>query len=163
MTQQTDAPSSNHLAKFMQGFFLNEGWTMEALDVSEDDATFGTVFGGKNGRWPCIATVVDDQIVSFYSMYPEEIPQSRYQACAEFTCRVNFGLLVGAFEFNLDDGELRFRTSANLDGIALPDMIFQHIVYTNIANMDRYLPALREVIDGTTVAISLTKHLPDLY
>ena len=45
-------------------------------------------------------------------------------------------------------GELRFKTSIDVEGGQLTSTMVKNLVYTNLAVMDQYLPGLKKVIDG---------------
>ena len=62
--------------------------------------------------------------------------------------RVNSGLLVGGFEMDWDEGEIRFRTSLDLRGEALIVALMSGVVYPNHQAMIDYLPHLIDVVSG---------------
>ena len=66
---------------------------------------------------------------------------------SEFLTRANYNLPVGNFEFDMDNGEIRFKTSINLGGAGLSAELFDQLVTANVAVVDQYLPGLARVID----------------
>src|SRR5262249_31575583 len=62
----------------------------------------------------CEARDADKQVVC-YTRYSAKPPPGRRAAVAEFVHRANWNLAVGCFEFNPETGEVRFRTSLDLD------------------------------------------------
>jgi hypothetical protein len=56
--------------------------------------------------------------------------------------------LIGNFELDLVDGEIRFKTSNDVKNDRLSSALFQPLVYTNVVMMDRYLPGIMAVIYG---------------
>ena len=67
---------------------------------------------------------------------------------AELLTRVNYGLVAGNFEMDLDDGEIRYKTALALGGTPLTEPLFDGILSPNLMAMQRYLPALRDVAAG---------------
>ena len=65
---------------------------------------------------------------------------------AEFLTRANYGLIVGNFELDFDDGEVRYKTSLDVEDAELLPALLAHIVYANVTNMDRYLPGIVAVL-----------------
>ena len=65
---------------------------------------------------------------------------------AEFMTRANYGMIVGNFELNYEDGEVRYKTSIDIGDSDLSLMLVKQIVYPNVATMDLYLPGLMAVI-----------------
>ncbi|MFN8507987.1 MAG: YbjN domain-containing protein [Dehalococcoidia bacterium] len=101
---------------------------------------------GSNGRWVCIAHCreADDRFL-FYSIGLAATPVERRAALAEFITRANFGLLVGNFEMDMDDGEIRYKTSIDVEGDRLSTALLQQLVRVNLEMMDKYLPGLYAV------------------
>jgi hypothetical protein len=87
-------------------------------------------------------------IFLYDSLCPESAPVGRRAAVAEYLTRVNAGLLVGAFEMDWDEGEIRFRTSVDLQGQVMTDTLMGGIVYPNHEAMIDYLPHLLAVVHG---------------
>ena len=65
---------------------------------------------------------------------------------AELLTRVNHGMILGNFEMDYADGEVRYKTSAYLEEITPSKDLFHTLVYTNLLVMDKYLPAIMSVI-----------------
>ena len=68
---------------------------------------------------------------------------------AEFITRANYGLKVGNFEMDMDDGEARFKTSIDVEKSELTRMLVSNLVYINVWTMDRYLPGILSVAYGS--------------
>jgi hypothetical protein len=99
----------------------------------------------------CYAQVVEDEETAqfiFYSVCPVNVPENKRLSVAEFITRANYGLLIGNFELDLVDGEVRFKTSIDVKDDRLSSALFQPLVYTNVVMMDRYLPGIMAVIYG---------------
>ncbi|MFW5691565.1 MAG: YbjN domain-containing protein, partial [Chloroflexota bacterium] len=130
----------------MVGFFEEDEWDfqwMEGLPV------LSMPFVGNNGRWLCYAQAREkqEQFV-FYSVAPVNVPEDRRSAVAEYVTRANYGMIIGNFEMDYEDGEVRYKTSIGIEGAALTPSLARHLVYTNVVVMDRYLPGLLRVIYG---------------
>ena len=106
-------------------------------------------FQGHAHQWTCWAQAREDtgQIV-FYSVAPVAIPADKRPALAEYITRANYGLIVGNFEMDFDDGEFRYKTSIDLEGVGPDPALFVPLVYANVATMDRYLPGVMSMIYG---------------
>ena len=95
-------------------------------------------FEGQSGSWTCYARIEEvlDQFV-FYSVCQAISPASRRTDVAEFLTRANFDLLVGNFELNFADGEIRFKTSIDVAGDRLTTALIGNLVFSNLAMMGR--------------------------
>jgi hypothetical protein len=87
-----------------------------------------------------------DRVV-FYSVAPKETPPDRRLAMAAFLTRANYGMLIGNFEMDFADGEVRYKTSIDVEGDRLSTALMQQIVYANVRTMDRYLPGIYQIME----------------
>ena len=71
---------------------------------------------------------------------------------AETIVRANYGLRVGKFEMDFEDGELRFHASQILDGDAVGTAVIDRMIGTAVNMMDTYLPAFISVVYGNEQA-----------
>ena len=127
-------------------YFSSDGWPVELVD-SEEALT--TAFRGESGQWTCYARVyaATEQFI-FYSLCPVTVPPSHRQAAAEYLTRANYGMVLGNFELDFSDGEVRYKTSVDVEGDQLSLALIQRVVVPNVMMMDRYLPGLLSVVYG---------------
>jgi hypothetical protein len=144
----TTAPATTHpIFDALVGFFDSENWATTRL---ADETILQMAFQGRSHQWMCFAQAREDlgQIV-FYSVAPVVIPPEKRLAVAEFITRANYGLIIGNFEMDFQDGEFRYKTSLDLEGVVPVPALFAPLVYANVATMDRYLPGLMAVLYGS--------------
>jgi hypothetical protein len=137
-------------------FLEADGWpTALRTEIGE---VVATKYQGESGRWMCEARVDTWGRVSFYSAYPESVPEDRRLEVSEFLTRANWALVVGNFELDLRDGELRVKTSIDTQGTVLPDEMLRALIYTNVGIMDRYIQSVAAVIeDGVSAAEAIAR------
>jgi hypothetical protein len=127
-------------------FFERDGWPIWPL---EDQTAFSTRYAGENGRFNCLARVREEQSqFLFYSTCPVNVPEDKRAAMAEFITRANYGLILGNFEMDYRDGEVRFKTSIDVEGGELTDGMLRNLTYANVLTMDRYLPGMMTLLYG---------------
>ena len=135
------------LAEKVKEFFVSDDWRFSELD----EGALRMGFSGRNGNWTCIARPREDRgIFLFYSIAAVNVPPEKRAAVAEYLARANYGLPLGNFELDFSDGEVRFKTSLDVEGeeyMLTPAMI-KSIVYSNVLTMDRYLAGMMAVIYG---------------
>jgi len=125
-------------------FFNREDWEFKE---SSDKQGLLLGFKGKNSEWTCYARVREQQRqFLFYSACSVKVPENKLANIAEFITRANFGMAIGNFELDLTDGEIRYKTSIDVDGDRLNFDLFRNLVYTNVMMMDEYLPGIIWVI-----------------
>lgn len=128
----------------MVRFFTEDDWKFRQI---EDKPILSMGFRGDNGTWMCYAQAKDDrgQFV-FYSVMDSNVPADKRQAVAEFLTRANYGLTLGNFEMDFSDGEVRYKTSVDVEGGQLTTQMVKTLVYVNVLMMDKYLPGIMSVI-----------------
>ena len=128
----------------VEEFLKEDEWPYRPL---EDRTVLQAGFRGQNGEWTCYARARDEQSqLIFYSVCPFRCEAERRAAAAEFLIRANYGLLLGAFEMDYSDGEIRYRTGISLEGIKLNTVVIKTLLYENVLMMDRYLPGITWVV-----------------
>jgi hypothetical protein len=93
------------------------------------------------------------EIVCCYARVGFRVPsEKRLQVCEVLT-RANYGLRVGNFEMDMEDGEIRYKASVDMEGGVLGETMVQNLVRASVAGFDRYYPAvMRVVYAGTSPA-----------
>ena len=125
-------------------FFQQENWDFFKV---KGEPTLVLHFQGDNGRWFCHAKVREAQKqFIFYSICPINASQEKRLAVAEFLIRANYDLSIGKFELDFTDGEIRCKTSVDLEERQLDSPLLKRLVYINLALMDSYLPGIESVI-----------------
>ncbi|ARU30561.1 hypothetical protein CAP31_01945 [Sulfuriferula sp. AH1] len=77
------------------------------------------------------------------------VPIERIGALTEFLTRANYGLPLGNFEIDMNDGEMNFKNSLDIgDGVLTIKMV-QTLIVFSLECLNRYLPGIREVVGGT--------------
>ncbi|WP_330486357.1 type III secretion system chaperone family protein [Tumidithrix elongata] len=128
----------------MLAFFEQDEWTIRQIG---DQPILQMSFEGNHGKWQCFAHAKEEkEQFLFYSIFLSKVPAEKRQALAEFITRANYGLMMGNFEMDYDDGEIRFKTSIDVENITLTPKIVKQYVYTNVLMMDCYLPGILSVI-----------------
>ena len=127
-------------------FFKEEEWVFVEI---EGKPALSLNYAGKSGTWSCFAKAEEDKdMMLFYSYCPVKVPENKRPLVGDFLTRANYGLLIGNFEMDYNDGEVRYKTSIDVEGDRLSKALVKRLVYDNLAVMDRYLPGVLSVIYG---------------
>lgn len=104
---------------------------------------------GKHGSWQCMIRVFSQtQRIVVYSLLPDVVPDSERLRLAQMLSRINYGLVLGNFELDLDDGEVRYKTSLDAEDMTLNLTILRNLVYGNFFGMDLYIRALQTALQN---------------
>jgi hypothetical protein len=138
------------------GRFLEaEGWHPRQL---EDTPIYQMSFAGEHGPITCYVQVrVEEEILLCYAVAPVQVEEALRPAVAEFVARANYGLWIGNFEMDWDDGEVRYKSSLDFEGVALTSELIRNTISPAVQMMVCYLPGLVGVMDGKPPAQALSE------
>jgi hypothetical protein len=140
-------------------FFEEDEWDFQWV---EGMSVLSMGFSGKNGKWVCYAQAREkQQQFVFYSVMPVNVPDDKRPAISEFITRANYGMVIGNFEMDFEDGEIRYKTSIDVEGAALLPPLIRQMVYANVIITDRYLPGLMSVLYGGKSPIAAIANIED--
>lgn len=127
--------------------FLDEDdWKYQRFD---DAALIRTAFQGDNGNWNIVVQSKEDfEQVFIYSVWSNNVPADKRMAVSEYLTRANYGMPIGCFEMDFQDGELRYRTSLDVEGGELSPVMIKNLLYLNAYTFDKYLPGVNAVVFG---------------
>ncbi len=135
-------------------FLVDDDWP---FTVEAGGLAIRTRFQGEHGAWAVVTRIHPErQQLAVYSLWEERVSEPFRAQVAEFLHRANYGLVVGNFEIDLSDGEVRFKVGLDVEGLRLdwprsspvgPAMIKQAF-YAAVSLFDKYLPGLRAVTSG---------------
>ncbi|HLO85370.1 MAG TPA: YbjN domain-containing protein [Nostocaceae cyanobacterium] len=130
-------------------FFTEDDWPFVQI---EDNSALSLAFRGDNGKWNCYAKAREiEQQFAFYSIFPFNVPENKRQAIAEFIARANYNMIIGNFELDFYDGEIRYKTSIDVEGDNLSFALIKNLVYANVSVMDKYLPGIMSIIHSDAI------------
>ncbi len=127
-------------------FLTEDGWYPQQI---EERTIYRLGFSGENGQVACFAQIrVDLEQLLFYVISPVKTPEDKRLEIAEFVTRANYGLRIGNFEMDFNDGEVRYKSSLDFEGVVLVPEMIRNAIYPAVQTMDRYMPGLMSVIYG---------------
>jgi hypothetical protein len=138
-------------------YMEEEDWKYEIL---EGETIIRFHFKGSAGRLLCYGEVDEEKCwLIFYSYMPVNAPPDKMGQVAEFITRANRGMRIGNFELDFDDGELRYKTSIDVEGGELTGKMIDNLLRANLSTINRYFAGLMELIYGEKPAADLVKRI----
>jgi hypothetical protein len=133
----------------MLAFLAADGWPV-APDTFDGLPCIRTRFIGTDEAWDCRARPYDPfGQLAFESILPVTVEPEHRDAVTQLIVRTNWRLLTGAFQLDVDTGELDFRTMLFLsDDAELSDALCRGLVYSNVLTVDRCLAEFRSAAAG---------------
>ncbi|MDT5093084.1 MAG: hypothetical protein QOH60_2447 [Mycobacterium sp.] len=133
-------------------FLSGDGWPV-APDTFDALPCIRTRFIGTDDEWDCRARPYDPfGQLAFESILPVTVEPQHRDAVMRLIVRTNWRLLTGAFQLDIDTGEIVFRTMVFLsDGAELSEGLCRGLVYSNVLTVDRCLAEFKSVAAGDDV------------
>jgi hypothetical protein len=126
---QADRARKNGLKalKTVEKVITSIGWKPEETDY---EGVLRVDFSGDN--IPIIEALADVRLdyerFLYYLNFRDRAPAKQRQEVMEFVTRGNFDLVTGNFEFNLDDGTVRFKSSVDFTNEELTETLIRNVI-----------------------------------
>lgn len=131
------------LLKVVESVLEKHGWKFYVLE----NETLRIDINGQTANWVVLVKSLEEyQQLLVYSVCGNKPPVEKFGVMQEFLTRANFGLKLGNFEFDLQDGEIRFKTSIQFAGEVSPDAMIEQYLLINVMTMERYLSGILKVM-----------------
>ena len=129
-----------------EGFLQEQGWAYESME-DHDALRFG--LSTENTSFQCYVQIDEQREQTVvYACMPNHAEDGKREAAAEFVARANYGMRIGNFELDLEDGEVRFKVSVDVEGSELSSVMVRNMIACAITCADRYYPGLMQVLYG---------------
>jgi hypothetical protein len=126
---------------------LDEGKLKYTVDEEHACARF--YVKGKDAGLECMVfTNEKSEVVRCYVRVPIWVPEASRAAMCEAIARANYNLPFGNFELDVLDGELRYKTSIDVEGGELVPTMVHNLIGAGIAMCNHYHPAFMRIIYG---------------
>ena len=79
-----------------------------------------------------------NQVVQFISAMPFKMPEEKRVDAAIAVCAANYGLVDGSFDYDLRDGEIRFRLTSSYRESTLSEDLFEYMILVSASTVDKY-------------------------
>jgi hypothetical protein len=140
----TPEPSPTSLFNQLIQFLVAEDWGFTRMPGEE---SLQIDFQGSSLRWICYARVLsENHYLLFYSYYPLPVEQKDYIRIHEFLALANLDMINGNFEFDTEEGHIRYKTSLWTGQKELSREAFRQLIFSNVNIADDYFPALERMV-----------------
>lgn len=138
---------SNELANVVKKFLSEDDWNY-SFDEDKGLFEFGLKIKTKLQKIDYFIDVKEDELL-VYGIAPigAECDDAEMMAqMAEFLCRANYGLKNGSFEFDFRDGEIRYKSFVDCDGVFPSTEVVKNSIYCIDAMYKRYAQGIVDII-----------------
>jgi len=123
------------------------GWGAEP---DEENTSFYVDFGPPHVPVSDAMAVVaaDTERFLFYVQFGATAPPERRDEIARFITRANWGLSIGNFEMDYEDGDMRFKSSVSFQDVELSETLIRNAILSAMNAVEAYADALIAVVTG---------------
>ena len=130
----------------VKDFLKSQEWQFTQVK-GKNIVLFG--IGGKNGKFQCIADLIEtENRFIFFSVCGANTPSDKKDKMLELLNSINYKLFFGNFEMDIDNGEIRFRTSMSYKNLTLDQNFIEELIMSNIITMDKHLTSFMALMFG---------------
>ena len=79
-----------------------------------------------------------NEVVSFISWLPFDVPEDKRVDIAIAVCVANYGLVDGSFDYDIADGTITFRLTSSYKESVLGEELFKYMLGVSTATVDEY-------------------------
>ncbi len=134
------------LLSVVEEFLDNDEWNYERIE-GKDILKAGV--RADNGVYLIFFDIKEEpQQVILYVIYEENVPEDRRIDVAEYLTRANYPLIIGNFEMDFRDGEVRYKVSVDIEGGMLMPKMVENMISAGVRTADWFHPGLVSVIEG---------------
>ncbi|MCL2744897.1 MAG: YbjN domain-containing protein [Planctomycetaceae bacterium] len=147
---------SDIITSVVEEFFAEEDWKFQEVKKG----IYRSGVEGKQGSYRIYFFADDDtHILQIFTIIETNFAVQHRSLVSEFLTRANYGLKIGNFEMDFDDGSVQYRVSNDFEDGILNTKIVRRMLYVGIRMMDRYYPGMMEVVWGGKSAKEAIEHV----
>jgi hypothetical protein len=136
MTDEMKMQKAKEVYNTLVRMLDNRNWKYEKV---EEDLIIKS--GVKSDDFP-VTFIIEvrpkNELVRFLSWMPFNIPGDKRIDAAIAVNVANYGLIDGSFDYDLNDGEIRFRLTSSYRNSALSEDLFEYMIVCATSTVDQY-------------------------
>ena len=99
-----------------------------------------------------------NKLLAVYGILPFLIPESHQSAAMLLITQINYDMMIGNLEMDVDDGEIRYKNAIDIEAVGLDDDILEHLLQSIIAMTTVAYEIFSDLVNNQDPA----EELPDL-
>ncbi len=150
---------SEEIVEVIRSFLIDDDWKFD-FDDERGIFRFGVAIESKLKNLRYFIPVREDAytVYAICQIEADSDDKDIMKEMAEFICRANYGLRNGNFELDMSDGEIRYKTYVDCDGVIPSEEVVKGSIIIPAMMFDRYAPGLLDVMfKGATAEDAIAK------
>ena len=136
MSEQLDMMQAKQVYKTLINMLDSRNWKYEKF---EDDLVIRSGIKGEDLPIEFLVLVKpNNQVVQFISKLPFNIPEDKRVEAAICVSVANYGLIDGSFDYDINDGEIRYRLTSSYRESLLGEDLFEYMIMCASSTVDDY-------------------------
>lgn len=146
-TSETGKIHLEKIAKAIETYLKDDNWRF-SYDEKNVSFRFDLSISSKIKRISYRISVHEDDYVvrATAPIGADEDDVKMMATMADFICRANYGLKNGNFELDMDDGEIKFKSFVDCEGIVPTSAIIRNSIYIPAAMFKRYSSGIVDIM-----------------
>lgn len=122
------------------------GWEAQRTDAPGSVA-FDVEVGGREAiRLAHASLFTTGERLALLFIFRKKAAKARRADVAELITRINYGLITGGLEMDMDGGEVRYRYGLDYSGVELDPLLVRNAVLSSLDVLQRYEAAIHDVM-----------------
>ena len=124
------------------------GYRYQKIVEKQIQSVFKLGLAMENGRVDCFIDIrIPDKQVLISAVCPVVIGENKRKPISEFISRANSNLIIGAFDLDFSDGELKYKCNYVYDDTyPQSEEVFLKNLFTSFHMLDKYMPGIMAVL-----------------
>ena len=103
-----------------------------------------------------------NKLLAVYGILPFLIPESHQSAAMLLITQINYDLLIGNLEMDVNDGEIRYKHAIDVEAVGIGNDVIEHLLQSVIAMTTVANEIFSDLIDNQNPAEDLPTLLTEL-
>ena len=136
--QEVDAPTDLSIVDYLKQYFYDKDWhyTYYRPRASDSQQSHHLSLQMINKQIECgylFRVQEANNLLAVYGILPFLIPESHQSAAMLLITQINYDMLIGNLEMDINDGEIRYKNAIDIEAVGIDDHIMEHLLQSVIA------------------------------
>jgi len=130
----------------VEKYLTGEDWNFKKLP--DNEAILCSVKRKEASFRMVIQSREQSSLLTIKTSMENNIPEGKRLIVSDFINRMNFHVQIGNFELDMNDGEIRFRTSIDIEDSTLTQAMIRNLMAVGVIMMDQAFPIIMGIVYG---------------